>query len=100
MDLSDRVMGSASRPEPVGARFEIGLEDRLEHRLQGSLNHPVADRWNPEATEFPSALGDLPLLDRQRPKGPRAQLLVEPAKERLHAHPFFDVAGCLPVNTG
>ena len=32
--LGDRVVRSASGPKPVGAGFEISLEDRLEHRLE------------------------------------------------------------------
>ena len=43
--LGHRVMSPAVRAEPVGAREEIRLEDRLQHQLQGCLDHPVARRW-------------------------------------------------------
>jgi len=93
-------MGSASGPEPVGAGFEVGLEDRLEHRLEGGLNHSIAEGRHPEATELSAALGYQPFLDRQRPKAPRPQLLTEPVEELLHAHLLLDVAGGLPVHAG
>ena len=64
MYLGDRVMGAAFRPKPIGAGLEVGLEDRLEHCLQGGLNNPVADCRNPEATELAAALGDHAFLDR------------------------------------
>jgi hypothetical protein len=100
VDLSDRVMRSASGPEPVRAGLEIGLEDRLEHRLEGGLNHAVADGRYPEAPELvrSAALGDQPFFDRQRPEAPRAKLLTEPVQELLHAHALLDVAGGIPVH--
>ena len=84
----------------MGAGLEVGLEDRLEHRLQGGLNNPIADRRNPEATELPAAFGDLTFLDRQRPKASRTQLLSEFAEELLNAHLLLDVAGGLSVHAG
>ena len=39
--LGHRVMSPAPRAEPVGTREEIRLEDRLQHQLQGRLDHPV-----------------------------------------------------------
>jgi hypothetical protein len=33
VDLGDRVMGAPVRAEPVRARQEVRLENRLEHRL-------------------------------------------------------------------
>jgi hypothetical protein len=43
VDLRHRVVGPAPGTEPVGAREEIRLEDRLQHQLQGRLGHPVPD---------------------------------------------------------
>ena len=34
MDLGDRVVGAPPRPEPVGDRQEVGLEDRFQHHPQ------------------------------------------------------------------
>ena len=47
--LGDRVVGPASGAEPVGARVEVRLEDRLQHQLQGSLDHPVGDGRDPQS---------------------------------------------------
>ena len=43
VNLGDRVLGPPPRPEPVGDRHEVGLEDRFQHQLQRRLNHPVSD---------------------------------------------------------
>ena len=99
VNLGDRVLRPASWPVPVGAGLEVGLEDRLQHQLEGGLNHAVAQSGHPESTAFPAALGYVALLDRQRPEAPRAQLLTEPVEERLHAQHLLDVAGGLPVHT-
>ena len=95
MNLGDRVLGPASRPKPVRARLEVGLEDRLQHQLEGGLHDPVADRRYPQPTQLAAALGDQTLLDRFRPKAPGAQLLAEPCQEPLDAQPAFDVIGVL-----
>jgi hypothetical protein len=70
MNLGDRVLGPAPRPKPVGARLEVGLEDRLQHQLEGGLHDPVADRRDPQSAQPAAALGDQPLLDRLRPEAP------------------------------
>ena len=44
VDLSDRVVCSPLRPEPVGDRHEVGLEDRFQHQLQRRLDDPVRHR--------------------------------------------------------
>jgi hypothetical protein len=31
VDLSDCVLGSPPRPEPIGDRLEVGLEDWFQH---------------------------------------------------------------------
>src|SRR3954454_1101090 len=56
--LGDRVMGPALRAEPVGAREEIRLEDRLQHQLQGCLDYPIPNGGDPEATQLAARLGD------------------------------------------
>jgi hypothetical protein len=43
VDLGDRVVRTPVRAEPIRARFEIRLEDRLEHQFQACLNHAVSD---------------------------------------------------------
>ena len=101
MNLGDRVLAPASRPKPVGAGLKVGLKDRLQHQLEGGLNHPVAQSGHPKATELirPTALVDQPFSDRQRPEAPRPQLLAEPFKEPLNAQHLLDVVGSLPIHT-
>ena len=46
--LGHRVMSPAPRTEPVRAREKIRLEDRLQHQLQGRLDHPVRYGRDPQ----------------------------------------------------
>src|SRR4051794_15196647 len=64
--LGHRVVSAPIRPEPVTAREEIRLEDRLQHQLQGSLHHPVGDRSDPQAALLAARFRDHPLPQRQR----------------------------------
>jgi site-specific DNA recombinase len=98
--LGERVLRSASRPESVGARLEIDLEDRLEHQLEGGLHDAVANRRDPQIAQLAATLRDRTLLDRHRPKRPRAKLLTKLAQEPLHALPDLDLIGSLPINPG
>jgi hypothetical protein len=100
MNLGDRVLGPASGPEPVRARLKVGLEDRLQHQLEGGLHDPVADRRDPQPAQPAAALGDQTLLHRRRPEAPGAQLLSEPCQEPLDTQPAFDVVGVLPIHPG
>src|SRR4029077_20933400 len=58
--------------EPVGTREEIRLEDRLQHQLQGRLDHPVPDRADPQA----SAPGRARFRDQPLPRRQRAETAV------------------------
>jgi len=44
--LGDRVVGPPVRPEPIGDRLKVGLEDGFQHQLQRGLNHPISDGRN------------------------------------------------------
>jgi len=44
VDLGDGVLGAPAGSKPIGARVEVGLEDRFEDQLQGGLDDPVFDR--------------------------------------------------------
>ena len=50
--LGHRVMGPALRAEPVGAREEVRLEDRLQYQFQGSLDHPIRTVEIPRRRRF------------------------------------------------
>ena len=44
----DRVACSASGTIAIGTVLEVRLEDRFEHELGGSLNHPIPNRRDAE----------------------------------------------------
>ena len=69
------IVRRALRPEAEGARLEVGLEERLDHRLHGRLHDPVAHR-----------------RDRERPPLQRARLRDEDPTRRKRA-----VAPCLQI---
>src|ERR1700745_3340855 len=76
-------MGPALRAEPVGAREEIRLEDRLQHQLQGRLDYPVGDGGDPQAALLASRFRDHPLSRRQGTKTPVLQRGPQPPEEPL-----------------
>ena len=51
-------MGAPLRPEPVRAVPKVGLEDRLQHHLRGSLDHPISYRRDPQRSLLPVCLRD------------------------------------------
>src|ERR1700745_1606154 len=86
--------------EPVGARVEIRLEDRLQHQLQGRLDHPVADRADPQAAALGRAwFGDQPLPRWQRAETAVLQRGPQCAEELLYA-PRRDGCGRAAVHAG
>ena len=100
LDLGDRVLGSASRPESIRARLKVDLEDRLQHQLEGRLNDAVANRRDPQIAQLAATLGDRAFLDRQWPERPGAKLLAKLAQESSHAPPGLDLIGGLPIDPG
>ena len=62
--LGHRVVSAPIRTEPVAAREEIRLEDRLQHQLQGCLHYPVGDRGDPQAALLAARFRDHPLPQR------------------------------------
>ena len=99
--LGHRVMDPMVWAEPVGAREEIRLENRLQHQLQGRLDHPVADRADPQATAFGRArFRDQPLPRGQRPEAAVLQCRPQPVKELPDAQPRLDRGGGVPVHPG
>ena len=98
--LGHRVMDPMAGAEPVGTREEIRLEDRLQHQLQGRLDHPVADRADPQAAALGRArLRDQPLPRRQRAETAVLQPVPQRAEELLHA-PRLDGCGRAAVHPG
>src|SRR5271165_7213553 len=46
----DRIDRAATRAIAIGVVLEVRLEDRLQHDLDGSLNHPIPNRRDAEGT--------------------------------------------------
>jgi hypothetical protein len=98
-NLGDRVLRPAARPVAVARRVKAGLEDRLDHELEGHLNDPILKRRNPQATHPAVAFGNQSLADRQRPELSGLELAAHFPKELLHAD-LLDVAASLAVDPG
>ncbi len=99
MDLSDGVLGSPARPEPICARMKVRLENGLQHQLQRSLHDPVGDGRDTQAAELAVRLRDHHLPHRIRPEYPLLEFLAEPLKQsdRLCR---TDRRRCGPIGTG
>src|SRR5205823_5217061 len=50
IDPPQRVLATPSGAKAVAVRGEVVLEDRLQHRAQRRLDHPVSHRWYPQRT--------------------------------------------------
>ena len=77
--------------------MEVRLEDRFEDQLERGLHGPVGRGGDPQAPQFPVALGDPPLPDRQRRERAGLQFLPQPRQERL-ARPA-EIARTDPVDS-
>jgi hypothetical protein len=97
-DLGDGVLGSASGTEPVRARAEVRLEDRLQHQLQGRLHDPVTGGRDAKAAELAAGLGDHPLPHRQRFEPPGLEIISQPSQQIRC--PEDDRAGCHSIDAG
>ena len=100
VDLGDRVLRAPVRPEPVGDRLEVGLEDRFQDQLQRGLHDPVGHGRDPQRPQFPAGLGNHHLPHRCRGEGPRPQLIADLVQERLDPVPGFDPGHGGPVDPG
>src|SRR6266568_2379018 len=73
----DRVARSASGTIAIGTVLEVRLEDRFEHELGGSLNHPIPNRRNAERAFSAPRLWDHHPPHRHRPIPPRDEVLTQ-----------------------
>jgi hypothetical protein len=58
-DPLQRHRRASPRPEPIRARFEVRLEDRLQHQLGRHLYHPVSHRRDAQGPHLAVCLGDV-----------------------------------------
>ena len=102
LDLSDRVVRPPHRPEPIGDRQKVRLEDRFQHELERRLDDPVRDRRYPEFANLPrpTRLGDHAFPHRQRGERARLQLGTQVVQEPRHPDDLLDVGGRQAVHAG
>jgi site-specific DNA recombinase len=76
MNLGDRVVGSPHRPEPIGDRHEVGLENRFQHQLQRSLDDPIGHGRDAKFPQLPrpARFGNLTFPHRLWSKRARLEL--------------------------
>ena len=95
--FSHRVVGTLSRPVPVGVRLEVRLKDRLQHKLGGGLHHSVPNRRDTQRPLATTRLWNHHPAYRACSIRLLAQLLSEPSQPLPHA-PRLDVRKSLPVH--
>ena len=96
--LGHRVVSPAVRAEPVGAREEIRLEDRLQHQFQGGLGDPVTDGGDPQVADLAARLGNRSPPHRQGAEGTGLEISPQFRQEPLHPPHGLDVVGGLAVH--
>jgi hypothetical protein len=99
VDLGDCVLCTSARGEPVRARLEVGLEDRLQHGLEAGLDHPVGHGRYPQRPQLAAGLRDHHLPYLNRPELPTLERIAELAQERLHPDPRLDTGHRGPVDS-
>ena len=97
VDLGDGVLRPAPRAEAVGAWLEVRLEDRLEHQLQGGLDHPVTGGGDPEHAGLAACLGDQHLPHGHGVERPGLELGSQPGEQPCRRG---DGAWCHSVHPG
>src|SRR5450759_3430126 len=85
VNLCDGVLGPASGAEPVAAWVKIRLENGLEHRLEGSLDHPVPHGGDAKAAALATGLGNHHLSHGDRLEPPSLEIISQLGEEGLLA---------------
>ena len=96
VDLGDGVLGPAAGAETITAWLKIRLEDRLEHRLEGGLDHPVPARWRCPAGGACHRAWGSSHGDGTEPPG--LEIISQLGEEGLLAPDDRDVVGGLAVH--
>src|SRR5271166_5613619 len=81
----DRIDRAATRAIAIGVVLEVRLEDRLQHDLDGSLNHPIPNRRDSQGTFAAPRLRDRRPPHRIGPIRLRHEVLAQARQPRLHA---------------
>ncbi len=83
VDHLGRIARRAFRSVTIGTGVEIGLEDRLDHKLDGTLNHPVPYRRDTERPRAATGLGDQHSPNRLWAIGLATKLIPDPGQPIL-----------------
>jgi len=87
--IEDELQGivrRAPRTKAEGARLEVGLENRLDHRLERRLHDPVPHRRDRERPPFPRAgLRDEDPTRRERTVAPRPKIRGQLVEQPIDA---------------
>src|SRR5215471_3415135 len=86
------------RPIAIGIRFQIGLEDRLDHQLDCGLHHPVPNGRDAERPLAAVGLGDHHAPYSFGPVRPLTQLFPDPGQPLIQP-PGFDLCESHPVHS-
>src|SRR2546428_6061593 len=78
-----RLRGAPFRPESVGDRQKVGLENRLHDKLGRHLNHPVPYRRNAQRPLPPICLRNVPAPHRLRPILPGLEIVLDTQQKSL-----------------
>ena len=98
MDLGDGVVGPASGAEPVGTREEVHLEDRLQHRQQGGLRHPVPHGGDAQPAALAVRLGESSPPAPGSGGTPGLQIPSQLTGEGLNTAHGLDVVGTFAIH--
>jgi hypothetical protein len=96
-DPLQRLLRTAPGPEPVRARREVRLADRLEHQLGRHLHHPILHRGDAQGPLGPVCLGYVGAPHDLRSVLACAQHLAQLLQEAPDAV-LLDVADRHPIN--
>src|SRR6516164_11240254 len=86
------------RPIAIGIRFQIGLEDRLDHQLHCGLHHPVPNRRDAERSLAAVGFGDHHAPYSFGPIRPLTQLFPDPGQPLIQPR-GFDLCESHPVHS-
>src|SRR5437899_3239153 len=78
-----RLRGAPFRPESIGHRQKVGLENWLNDELGRHLNHPVPYRRNAQRPLPPICLRNVSAPHRLRPILPGLEIALDAQQERL-----------------
>ena len=84
VNLGNCILSASPGTETVAARFEIRLENRLQHQFKGSLHYPVGNGWNSKPTQFTASLRNHPLPNRSRDEPAGFEISSQPGQELLN----------------